>query len=226
MNVIIDTQCANLSSLKFAIERLNAPVVISADPSVINRAERVFLPGVGTAQHAMRNLIALDLVTTIRELTQPVLGICLGMQLLTEKSQESAHLNSESSCSKQQIDCLGIIPTTITALSTGLAPSQAQALRIPHMGWNTHSQLSDHPLFQHIQLHDYFYFVHSYCAPISSYSIAQCRYNSYNDPNIEDSGVEFAAAIAKDNFYGVQFHPERSGKIGSQLLQNFLEIRS
>ena len=216
MNVIIDTGCANLSSLKFAIERLNANVVISFDKSTINSAEKVFLPGVGTAKHAMQNLIERDLVDTIKQLTQPVMGICLGMQLLTEQSKEGP---LEGDHANQVIDCLGIIPTKIAGLSEGLK----DPLRVPHMGWNTHSKIEHHHLFKHIAPSDYFYFVHSYGAPISDYTIARCQYNNYADPNIQGAGVEFSAAIAKDNFCGVQFHPERSGKIGSQLIKNFLE---
>lgn len=217
MNVIIDTGCANLSSLKFAIERLDAPVTISFDKSTINSAERVFLPGVGTAKHAMQNLIERDLVTTIQSLTQPVMGICLGMQLMTEQSKEGP---LEGEHANQIIDCLGIIPTKINGLSEGLS----EPLRTPHMGWNTSSKIENHKLFKNIALSDYFYFVHSYGAPLSDYTIARCQYNSFNDPNIKSPGVEFSAAIAKDNFCGVQFHPERSGKIGSQLIKNFLEI--
>lgn len=217
MNVIVDTGCANLSSLKFAVERLDAPVTISMDKSVINSAERVFLPGVGTAKHAMQNLIERDLVDTIKSLTQPVMGICLGMQLMTEQSKEGP---LEGEHANQIIDCLGIIPTKINGLNEGLS----DPLRTPHMGWNTSSKIEDHPLFKDISLDDYFYFVHSYGAPITDYTIARCRYNNYNDPTIKADGVEFSAAIAKDNFCGVQFHPERSGKIGSKLIKNFLEI--
>lgn len=217
MNVIIDTGCANLSSLKFAIERLDFKVEISADKSLINSADKVFLPGVGTAKHAMENLIERELDVTVKALTQPVLGICLGMQLMTEQSKEGPLLGDHAN---QIIDCLGIVPTKINGLSDGLA----SPLRVPHMGWNTCSEFADHPLFKNIALSDYFYYVHSYGAPISEYTIAKCRYDSYADPNAEGNGVEFSAAIAKDNFCGVQFHPERSGKVGSQLLKNFLEI--
>jgi glutamine amidotransferase len=219
MNVIIDTGCANLSSLKFAIERLDHRVEISADQSLINSADKVFLPGVGTAKHAMRNLRERDLDSTIKALTQPVLGICLGMQLLTEQSKEGPVKGDHAN---QIIDCLGIIPTRINGLSEGCE----QPLRVPHMGWNTSTAFADHPLFKNIALSDYFYYVHSYAAPVTDYTIAQCRYNSYANPAHSGQGVVFSAALAKDNFAGVQFHPERSGKVGSLLLKNFLESKT
>jgi len=216
MNIIIDTGCANLSSLKFAIERLGFKVEISADKSLINSADKVFLPGVGTASHAMKNLVERELDVTIKALTQPVLGICLGMQLLTEQSQEGPLLGDHAN---QVIDCLGIIPTRIESLNANVD----QPLRVPHMGWNSSSSFSDHPIFKNIALNDYFYYVHSYGAPISEFTIARCQYNSYADPQTSGEGIEFSAAIAKDNFCGVQFHPERSGRLGSQLIKNFLE---
>lgn len=214
MNIIIDTGCANLSSLKFAIERLGFEVKISADTALINSADKVFLPGVGTAKHAMHNLLERDLVTTIKGLTQPVLGICLGMQLMTEYSCEGRD--------SDKVTCLGIIPTGIDSL----CQDAQNKLRVPHMGWNTFTQVSDHPLFTGIKAQDYFYYVHSFGAPISEYAIAQCNYNAYADPNAQGEGVTFAAAIAKDNFCGVQFHPERSGPVGSRLIKNFMEIQA
>lgn len=212
MNVIIDTGCANLLSLKSAIERLGYPVVISAIPSIIEQANKVFLPGVGTAKHAMKNLTASGLDNTIKQLTQPVLGVCLGMQLLTDSSKEGRD--------GQSIKCLGIIDTGVELLKA----DDQKRLRVPHMGWNTYSDISDHPVFKGITPQDFFYYVHSYAAPVSKYTIAQCQYNAYADPDDSGEGVIFSAAIAKDNFIGVQFHPERSGKIGSKLLQNFLEM--
>lgn len=214
MNVIIDTGCANLSSLKFAIERLDAKVEVTADKSLINSADKVFLPGVGTAKHAMNNIRERDLVDTIKQLEQPVLGICLGMQLMTDYSYEGRE--------REEIECLGIIPTGIDSL----CKDEQNKLRVPHMGWNTFSAIPEHPLFEHIDINDYFYYVHSYGAPVSQFTIAQCRYNAYVDPNKGGDGVTFSAALAKDNFAGVQFHPEKSGKIGSLLLNNFLEMKA
>lgn len=195
MSVIIDTSCANLTSLKFALERLSPEVIISDDPATIMSADRVFLPGVGSAGYAMDVLKQKGLDSVIQQLTQPVLGICLGMQMLTSRSTEG------------DIACLDLIPGQVSGL-------ESQGLRLPHMGWNTLSALDDHPLFQGITEADYFYFVHSYGAQVTDSTIAQCEY-----------GGSFSAALTHKNFMGVQFHPERSGPVGSQLLKNFLEIQ-
>jgi glutamine amidotransferase len=204
LTVIIDTGCANLSSVRFAFERLNANVVVSADFDVIKNAARVVLPGVGTAGAAMDALKQKHLVELIKSLTQPVMGVCLGMQMLASLSNE--HGNR----SKQSITCLGLVPTDIGDLDS-------QGLPLPHMGWNQ-IEISDamgrHPLFEGIENGSYVYFVHSYRAPISEYTLASCQY-----------GEAFSAAIGKDNFFGVQFHPEKSAKVGAQILQNFLNMR-
>ncbi len=196
--LIIDTGCANISSLKFALERLGYCIEVSSDKDKIIASTKVFLPGVGSAQYAMGGIIERELGEVIKQLTQPVLGICLGMQLLTEHSIENA------------IDtpCLGVVPGEIKGIKT-----HSPSLRLPHMGWNTLSNISDSPLFTGLSESDYFYFVHSYCANVSQYTLAECDY-----------GQAFAASIGKDNFYGVQFHPERSGKSGAKLLQNFMEL--
>jgi len=217
--VIIDTGCANLSSVKFAVERLGYSVTITDDITQIKNADKIILPGVGTAKHAMENIRAKGLVETIQNLTQPVLGFCLGMQLMAESSTEStvsskedgvsstqAKTSSTQGGSANQINCLGLIPTTIS-------PLQAEGNRLPHMGWNTLTSISDHPIFSGINIGDYFYFVHSFAAPLSAYTIASCDY-----------GSNFSAAIAKDNFIGCQFHPERSGALGSKIIQNFLTL--
>ncbi|MCC4832913.1 imidazole glycerol phosphate synthase subunit HisH [Shewanella sp. 10N.7] len=199
--VILDTGCANLSSVRFAFERLQANVIVSADHQVIKSAARVVLPGVGTAGAAMDALVNRDLVTIINSLTQPVMGVCLGMQMLAEKS------NEHGGRTDSDIDCLGLIPTQINDLDS-------QGLPLPHMGWNQIS-VSDHPLFDGIEDGSYVYFVHSFKAPISEYTIATSQY-----------GESFSAAIGKDNFFGVQFHPEKSAAIGSKILQNFLNMGS
>lgn len=196
--VIVDTGCANLASVKFAIERLGFKAIISDNIEQIKQADKVILPGVGSAKHAMANIIEKKLVTGLQQLTQPVLGFCLGMQLMAESSSET---NEQAN-----VDCLNLIPTQIE-------PLNAQHLRLPHMGWNTLSQVSNHPIFTGIKQGDYFYFVHSFAAPLSDYTIAQCEY-----------GSTFSAAIAKDNFIGCQFHPERSGKLGSKIIENFLTL--
>jgi glutamine amidotransferase len=199
-NVIVDTGCANLSSVKFAIQRLGYKATITDDVNLIKAADKVIFPGVGTAKHAMENIKAKNLVTTLQNLTQPVLGFCLGMQLMTESSNEGQKNNS--------IPCLNLIPTEIL-------PLEAKGKILPHMGWNTLNNVKSHPVFKGISDGDYFYFVHSFAAPISKYTIASCQY-----------GSQFSAAIAKDNFIGCQFHPERSSTLGSKIIQNFLELHS
>ncbi len=197
--VIIDTGCANLSSVKFAIERLGYSVSVSKDPEVLQQADKLFLPGVGTAKEAMANLIERNLVEQIKNLKQPVLGICLGMQMLADASEEGFG-------DQPVIDTLGIVKGHIEKMD--VAP-----LRSPHMGWNQVNAKADNPLFKDIPANSYFYFVHSYALPVTEDTIASCDY-----------GKPFTAAVNKDNFYGVQFHPERSGKAGAQLIKNFLEL--
>jgi len=204
MNVIVDTGCANLSSVKFAVERLGHQVTITDDITLIKNASKVILPGVGSAEHAMKNIIAKGLVETLQGLTQPVLGFCLGMQLMTESSTETQKSSAEKLDST--VSCLNLIPTRVEPLA-------AHNNRLPHMGWNTLTQVTNHPIFNGISVGDYFYFVHSFAAPISEYTIASCEY-----------GSTFSAAIAKDNFIGCQFHPERSSALGSKIIQNFLEL--
>ncbi|MBL4765332.1 MAG: imidazole glycerol phosphate synthase subunit HisH, partial [Colwellia sp.] len=157
-----------------------------------------------SAKHAMANIIDKGLVETLQNLTQPVLGFCLGMQLMTKSS-------TEGNCATEGVDesvveCLNIIPTLVE-------PLDAQGNRLPHMGWNTLTKVASHPVLKGINVDDYFYFVHSFAAPISEYTIASCQY-----------GSEFSAVIAKDNFIGCQFHPERSSALGSKIIKNFLEL--
>ena len=199
LTVIIDTGCANLSSVRFAFERLNANVLVSANFDVIRSAARVVLPGVGTAGAAMDALKQKHLIELIKSLTQPVMGVCLGMQMLASLS------NEHGGRSDQNITCLGLVPTDIGDLDS-------KGLPLPHMGWNQ-IEVSDHPLFVGIENGSYVYFVHSYRAPISEYTLASSTY-----------GESFSAAIGKGNFFGVQFHPEKSAKVGAQILQNFLNM--
>ena len=196
MNVVIlDTGCANLSSVKWAVERLGYTPDVSRDPDVVLRADKLFLPGVGTARAAMNQLEERDLVDLIKACTQPVLGICLGMQLLGSSSEENGGIST-----------LGIIDAECGLMDT-------RGLPLPHMGWNQITAQAGNHLFRGIDEESYFYFVHSYAMPVNASTIAQCDY-----------GQPFTAAVQKDNFYGVQFHPERSGKAGAQLLKNFLEM--
>lgn len=196
--VIVDTGCANLASVQFAVNKLGYKALVSDNKSLISSADKVILPGVGSAKHAMENIKAKGLVATLQHLKQPTLGFCLGMQLMTLSSSES---NND-----EDIKCLGLVPTEVK-------PLKANNLRLPHMGWNTLTSVSKHPVFEGIKPGDYFYFVHSFAAPVSDYTVASCHY-----------GNEFSAAIAKDNFVGCQFHPERSSKLGSKIIQNFLEM--
>ncbi|WP_025564608.1 imidazole glycerol phosphate synthase subunit HisH [Psychromonas sp. SP041] len=207
MIVIIDTGCANLSSVRFAIERLGYEVVVSKDPVILQQATKLFLPGVGTAKEAMANLIERHLVEEIKKLTQPVLGICLGMQMLAEGSEEVfAEEAASDDAENEVIKTLGLVDGFVEKMD--VAP-----LRSPHMGWNQITPKLDEPLFKDIPAGTYFYFVHSYALPVNDNTIASCEY-----------GTPFTAAVNKDNFYGVQFHPERSGKAGAQLIKNFLEL--
>ena len=191
--VIIDTACANLSSVKFAFDRLGYATEITRDLNKIKSADKLILPGVGTAIAAMKNLQDRGLVEVIQNLTQPVLGICLGMQLMTAFSEEG------------NVATLSLMPS-----QTALIPDTG--LPLPHMGWNKVRYTPDHPLFAGIEQDSHFYFVHSYAVQPNENTIATSCY-----------GVDFSAAIANKNFYGVQFHPERSGKNGALLLRNFVE---
>ncbi|WKE64420.1 imidazole glycerol phosphate synthase subunit HisH [Gallaecimonas kandeliae] len=191
MIVILDTGCANLRSLYNAVKRLGKEPLVTKDLASIKQARRVFLPGVGTAGAAMGAIEARDLAGTLKGLTQPVMGICLGMQLLTDYSEES------------QVPCLGLIQARVREL---------QAPRLPHMGWNQLTDIKPSPLFAGLNEDDWFYFVHSFMAPVGPYTLAQSRH-----------GEAFSAVIQERNFIGAQFHPERSGKSGALLLKNFLE---
>jgi glutamine amidotransferase len=193
--VIIASGGANIASLQFALERLGANSRVSADPEQIRKATHVILPGVGAAADAMSRLRQSNLDTVIPSLQQPVLGICLGMQLLFDASEEG------------RANCLGIIP--------GLASRFAAAAGrpVPHMGWNTLSIERPSALLDGLCQGDYAYFVHSYALSTSAATIASSHY-----------GNPFSACVQQRNFYGAQFHPERSAKVGARLLQNFLKL--
>ncbi len=197
--VIIDTGCANLSSVRMAIVRLGVTVRVSCEAKEILAADKLILPGVGTAKAAMHNLHERHLVELIRNAKQPLLGFCLGMQMLAQASEE--HMGGES-----DIHCLGIVPGKVKLMDVG-------TLGLPPMGWNQVIHDGTHPLFDGIPSGSYFYFVHSYALEVTDATLATCDY-----------GTPFTAVVGKDNFFGAQFHPERSGKVGAQLIQNFLSL--
>jgi glutamine amidotransferase len=193
--VIIDSGGANLASLQFAFERLGARTQVSNDARTITSASRVILPGVGAAADAMQRLRNSGLAVLLASLTQPVLGICLGMQLLFQRSEEGS------------TDCLGILPESVRRLQP------APGLPVPHMGWNQLNLLRDDPLLEGIAPNDYVYFVHSYAAPVSAITLASADY-----------GIPVSAIVRKGNFWGAQFHPERSAGTGARVLANFLRL--
>ena len=191
---IIDSGGANIASLRAALARLDTDSVVTTDHAVIQRAPRVLLPGVGAAQDAMSRMRIAGLDKLIPTLKQPLLGICLGMQLLFESSEEGP------------ATCLGVIPGAATRLQ--FAPGRP----VPHMGWNQLTQVRPDPLLDGISSLDYVYFVHSFAVPTSSATVA-----------ITDYGVAFTAVARRENFCGTQFHPERSGGVGARILANFLK---
>jgi imidazole glycerol-phosphate synthase subunit HisH len=193
--VLIDAGGSNLGSVRYALERQGVEASVSADAARIRAASHVILPGVGAAAPGMARLRSNGMDDVVRGLTQPVLGVCLGMQLLFERSQES------------DTQCLGLIPGVVQHFA------QSTEIRIPHMGWNSLHMERDDPLFAGIEAEPYFYFVHSYAAPADRYALASCFH-----------GERFSAAVRRENFYGVQFHPERSGAAGATILRNFIGL--
>lgn len=194
---IIDSGGANIASLQFALQRLGVESTLTADARVIRDASHVILPGVGAAADAMQRLKEQRLNTVIPSLTQPVLGICLGMQLLAAGSEED------------DATCLAVLPDTAKRLpATPECP-------VPNMGWCRISIKDDSPLLAGIQDKSYFYFLHSYVLPVGGYTVAAASHSS-----------EFTAILRQDNFHATQFHPERSAAAGSQLLRNFLALQA
>ncbi|WP_203295700.1 imidazole glycerol phosphate synthase subunit HisH [Luteirhabdus pelagi] len=190
--VIIDYGAGNVKSLEFAFNRLGKEVVVTNNPAIIKNAEKVIFPGVGHAGSAMQKLKEASLQTLIPNLKQPVLGICLGMQLLCSKTAED------------DVKGLGVFDVEVKRFTP--------EVKVPQMGWNTVSNLKS-PLFKKIEENSYMYLVHSYYAPICKQTIASSEY-----------GGVYSTALQNENFYGVQFHPEKSGKVGAQLVQNFIDL--
>jgi imidazole glycerol-phosphate synthase subunit HisH len=193
--VIVASGGANIASLQFALQRLEVESAVSGEAEQIRAASHVILPGVGAAANAMTRLRQLGLDAVIPALTQPVLGICLGMQLLFDTSQEG------------DTDCLGIIPGRASRLP------HADDLPVPHMGWNTLDIRRPCALLEGVADGDYAYFVHSYAVDLSPATVAGACY-----------GHAFSACVQWRNFYGAQFHPERSAAVGALLLDNFVRL--
>jgi glutamine amidotransferase len=195
--VIVDSGGANIASVQYALERLGATGTLTTNPDEIRAAKRVLLPGVGAAKDAMQKLRDAKLVDVIRSLKQPVLGICLGMQLLCDGSEE------------ENVECLGIIPGTAKKLTV------AEDFPVPNMGWCATQILGPHALLAGLANDSYFYYVHSYALPVTDVTLATAKHSR-----------EFSALIGKENFVAAQFHPERSSANGARLLRNFLELPS
>ncbi len=191
---IIKYQAGNLASVSNALNRLGAAHFITDDHNELEKADGIIFPGVGHAGAAMDDLRSRDLDVWLKNTTKPVLGICLGMQLLYESSEEG------------DSNTLGLIPGELKKFDASKA-------KVPHMGWNQCKPNIDHPLLKGISEKQFLYYVHGYYAPICKNTLASCNY--IND---------FTAVVAKDNFMGVQFHPEKSGQVGSLLLQNFADM--
>ena len=190
--VIIDYGAGNVQSVKFALERLGITAVLSNDAATIQDADKVIFPGVGEASSAMQEIKIQGLDKVIPNLIQPVLGICLGMQLMCKHSDEG------------DTPCLNIFPLEVKRFT--------HELKIPHTGWNEIVSLKG-ALFRGVPEKSFVYYVHSFFIEDSGFTIAKTDY-----------GISFAGAVQKDNFYACQFHPEKSGEVGQQILQNFLEI--
>jgi glutamine amidotransferase len=190
---VVNSGGANIASVLHALRRLGVDPKFTDDAMQIRAADRVILPGVGAAGRAMEVLDQHGLTTVIQQLRQPVLGICLGMQLLFESSEED------------DARLLGLIPGRLRRLKEG------QGLRVPHMGWNAITNQAPDNLTESLD-GNWFYFVHSYAAPVSEWTLSTSTH-----------GIEFSAIVRKGNFYGAQFHPERSAKAGAKLLSGFLE---
>jgi len=193
--VIIQYNAGNIQSVLYALERLGVNALVTDDPEKIKAAARVIFPGVGEASTAMQYLKERQLDQLIVSLKQPVLGICLGMQLMCAYSEEN------------NTDCLGIFNEQVKQFKPDII-----SVKVPQMGWNTITHLQS-SLFKGVEEDSYAYFVHGYYASIGTHTIAQTNYI-----------LDYSSALHKDNFYGVQFHPEKSAKVGEQIIQNFLSI--
>lgn len=193
--VIVKYNAGNIQSVLYALERIGAEAVVTDNHALIRGAARVIFPGVGEASTAMSYLRERGLDQVLRELTQPVLGICLGMQLMCAHSEEN------------DTDCLGIFEEPVRKFDAG-----DTGLKVPQIGWNKVIETSSR-IFEHIPQGSYFYFVHSFYASMGEHTIGKADYT-----------IPYSAALHRDNFYGVQFHPEKSAAVGEQLLKNFMAL--
>ncbi len=194
MIAVIDYGAGNTQSVVNVLNELSVEYIVTSREFDINKSDKIIFPGVGEASFAMKKLHLQNLSTMLRVTKKPLLGICLGMQLFCEKSEEG------------NICCLGILPVTSKRFD------DAQ-VKVPHMGWNKVSIIKESKLFYGIEDNTYFYFANSYYVPLNDYTIAQTEH-----------GIEISSAIEKNNYYGVQFHPEKSGSAGIQLIKNFIEL--
>lgn len=192
---VIKYNAGNIRSVDYALRRLGVEAVITADEAVLRAADKVIFPGVGEAETTMRFLRACGMDRLLKELRQPVLGICLGMQLMCRRSEEG------------DVDCLGIFDADVKRFV-----SQRHEDKVPHIGWNTIAQTGS-GLFKGFTKEEFVYFVHSYYVPLNDCTAA-----------VTDYILPFSAALHKDNYYATQFHPEKSGSVGERILQNFLEL--
>lgn len=193
--VILNTGCSNISSVKWAIYHIGYKVKITSDLKIIKKADKILLPGIGTPKSVMKQLRKRNIIDFLINCNKPILGICLGMQLFGKYSEENSNIKT-----------LNIINQPVKKLNNN-------DLILPHIGWNKVIYNIKNTLFHKIPNNSYFYFVHSYAMSINKYTVANCYYGEF-----------FSAVIQRKNFFGVQFHPEKSGKNGFQLLKNFLEI--
>ena len=196
MIAIINTGCANINSVRFAFERIGVPIELISEPRQLANFERAVLPGVGHAKVAMERLTSQGWDKVIKDYNKPLLGICLGMQLMCDATEEGNVKN------------LGLIPGELNEL-------KSDTLTLPHMGWNNLEAVSDHPILNGVSHSDQVYFVHSFAHKVNQNTLAKSNY-----------GSEFSAIVAKDNFIGMQFHPEKSAKVGETLIRNFINFKA
>ena len=194
MIAVIDYGAGNTQSVINVLDELNVKYIVTNREIDINNCRKIIFPGVGEASFAVKKLHLLNLFTMLRVTRKPLLGICVGMQLLCEKSDEGNSV------------CLGIIPAVVHKFDES-------KVKVPHMGWNNVSYVKSSKLFDNIPENSYFYFANSYYAPLNENTLAKTEH-----------GIEFSSAVIKENYYGVQFHPEKSGSAGIQLIKNFIEL--